>query len=173
MGIKALLDASWLLPNVWWEDCECFLYLVFCFLILPEWDDFCFCLHSSHPDFWALDRFPCILECLFSFYLLSSVCVCVCGGGCGSVGGGHLKNYHRIRKTKLSEIDKVFGSRKWRYVKPKFSRKQSIFQGRESPGLVVLLGGILKFCVWILPSHPEIQTLIFLIIKTKPKHIKS
>ena len=54
-------------------------YLVFCFLILPVWVDFCFCLHSCYPKFLAFDHFPYILECYFSssFFL---VCVCVCGG---------------------------------------------------------------------------------------------
>ena len=49
-------------------------------------DDFCFCLHSSNPDFFiAFDHFPCILESCFSFSLLSSVCV----GGRGEVGCGY------------------------------------------------------------------------------------
>ena len=54
-------------------------YLVFCFLILPMWDDFCFYLHSSDPDCSASDSFPWILECLFFVFLLSIACVRVWG----------------------------------------------------------------------------------------------
>ena len=56
-------------------------YLVFCFLILPVWDDFSFCLHSWHGKFWRFDHFPWILEGCFSF-LCFLECVCLGGGGC-------------------------------------------------------------------------------------------
>ena len=50
-------------------------YLVFYFLILPVWEDFRICLRSSHGKFWRFHYYPCILECLFSLSLLSSVCL--------------------------------------------------------------------------------------------------
>ena len=56
-------------------------YRVFCFIFWVVGVDFCFCLHSCDPKFSAFDHFPCILECCFSFSLLSSVC----GGGRRSV----------------------------------------------------------------------------------------
>ena len=55
-------------------------YLLFCFLILPVWEDFSFCLHSSHWKSWRFYRFPCILECLFFVSLFSSLCVWWLGG---------------------------------------------------------------------------------------------
>ena len=42
-------------------------------------NDFCFCLHSCDSKFSVFDHFPCILECCFSFSLLSRACVW--GGG--------------------------------------------------------------------------------------------
>ena len=53
-------------------------YLVFRILILPVWDDFCFCLHSWHGKFQRFDHFPCILVCCFSFLCFL---VCVRRGG--------------------------------------------------------------------------------------------
>ena len=51
-------------------------YLVFCFLILPVWDSFSFCLYSWNAKFWRIDHFPCILEYLSSVSLLSTARVC-------------------------------------------------------------------------------------------------
>ena len=52
-------------------------YLVFCCIIWVVWVDFCFCLHSCDQKYSTFDRFSCILECCFSFSLLSIFC----GGG--------------------------------------------------------------------------------------------
>ena len=52
-------------------------YLVFCFLILPVWDDFYFCLHFLLT--WEILRTWNISlhsRMLFFFSLLSSICVC-------------------------------------------------------------------------------------------------
>ena len=77
---RGLISETWLLPIVrrelptlipptGWQ----LSYLVFCFLILPVWDNFFFCLHSSYAKFSAFDLFPSILECFASLFLLSSV----------------------------------------------------------------------------------------------------
>ena len=80
-GTWLFLDARWRLPNPIPPPRLLLFYLVFCFLILSDRENFSFCLHSSHPDFLVFHYFPCILECLFPLCLLSSVCECVCGGG--------------------------------------------------------------------------------------------
>ena len=69
---RLFLDARWRLPIPIPPVGLVFFNLVFCFLFLPVWDNFCFCLHSCDQKFSTFDRFPCILECCFYFSLLSS-----------------------------------------------------------------------------------------------------
>ena len=68
---QIFLDDGWELPAWTLPRVHYVFYHVFCFLILPVSDDFSFCLHSCDQKFSAFDNFPCILECCFSFSLLS------------------------------------------------------------------------------------------------------
>ena len=53
-----------------------FFILFFCFLILPVWEDFSFCLLSCEGEILTFVHFPYIVECCFSF-----LCFLVCVGG--------------------------------------------------------------------------------------------
>ena len=87
---RKVIDETWLFldgrlhsPTRPVPRSQYFFIVFFFFLILLVSNDFCFVYVLLMGNFLTFDCFPCILECCFSFSLLSIVWACVCvGGGC-------------------------------------------------------------------------------------------